>query len=242
MRKALKVVVLVGLVGSSVLVVGSPAFATPNLTASSGNAPVAPFITPSTSTRSQVTVRSTDPRVSLPSLGVTMTCRTSSVSGYSSTTHTQLRLTSLSFGDDQTPAANSCILNSGSVVEPITCTATSARSWSLHVRSIISGGGARGSASMTVNLTSGCVLTMRLPIGTQQVTIDPNQSCVGAAATDNTYTWDTSTRVGSLSIRCRLRVTIQPINITAIASTFEGAYTVRSDTARDVLLSVTAGS
>ncbi len=255
MRKVLRIGVLVGLALSSVLVVGSPAFATPNITASSGSdgrrphdgGAVAPFVTPSTNTRSQATIRSTDSRWALPSLGTTLACRTSSISGYSSTTHTQLRLTSVSFGDDQTPAASNCTMTGGSLQEPITCTATSARPWFLHVRSIVSTSGERpsairGSAAMTMNFTSACVMTWRLPIGTQQVSIDANQSCFGSAATDITYTWTTSTRVGSLSIRCRFRVTIQPINITTPNSIFEGTYTVRSDTSRDPLLSVTAAS
>ncbi len=238
---------------SALVVVASPAFATPNITASSGtrsgdihrDGAVSPFITPSTNTRSQITARSTNSRFSLPSLGTTLACRTSSVSGYASTTHTQLRLTSVSFGDDQNPGASNCTATGGTLAEPITCTATSARPWFLHVKNIISGGGARGSASGTVNLTSSCVVTVRLAgLGTQQVTVDANQSCIGGAATDNTYTWDTTSSPvrSSLSVRCRLRVTIQPINITTTGSLFEGDYTARPDTVRDPVPSVTLAS
>jgi hypothetical protein len=221
---------------SASILIGSPAFATPNLTASSGTRAVSPFITPSTNTTSLYTAASTDSQLVLPALGSTVSCRTASVSAYASTTHTQLRLVSVIFGN-----GSDCSVSPAGTVEeqPINCTATSANPWLLHIRSLPGGTSAAG----TPNVTSSCRI-IELHLGTRTpVTIDANQLCrTNAGAGNNEYTWDVRTGRGSLVVNCTVTVTIVGAIRTSTTSTFTGTYTVRPDTRRDTNLVVTARS
>jgi hypothetical protein len=235
--KALRGSVLVALVLISALVViASPAFATPNLTASSGNTAVAPFITPQTNTRSLYTGSATNSSLSIAGVD-TISCTTSRVSGYASTTHTQVRLTDLTFG-----TGGSCRAGLGTVVSPISCLADSRTPWFLHVSSIVSGGGARGSATGTVSITTTCTVLIRTLFGDQRVVVDSGQSCRNPAGGGVTYTWDTGTRRSQLVVNCDLIVTLRGVRNESRTATFTGTYDVRPDTARDATLSVTAAS
>jgi hypothetical protein len=231
---------------SALVVVVSPAFATPNLTASSGNdlplsgahsrAAVAPFITPSTNTRSLYTGLSTDSSFSIPSLGAVLTCREAHVSGYASTTHTQIRLTSVSFGN--IADSRNCTSNIGTIdVQPITCTATSRVPWYLHARVA---NAATRSASGTVNLTSSCTIRMTIGGAAQVISVDANQSCrVGARSTGVFYTW---TAPPSILVDCEVQSTLRGVVTASAATQFRGTYTIRPDTRRDATLTVTATS
>ena len=188
---------------SALVVVASPAFATPNLTASSGTrnlepahraGAVSPFITPSMNTRSEVTAYSTDSQLSLPSLGSTVRCETSNVSGYVSITHTQLRITSATF------SRNCTVVPAGRVDnQPISCDANSIRPWHLHVRDVRAG----NSASGTVNLTSSCIVIVTISGTTSTITIDGNQSCRPTGTqTGVVYTWTRAPEM--LDVTCTL--------------------------------------
>jgi hypothetical protein len=238
MPKAMRGSALVALILVAALaIIVSPAFATTlNTDSSVGNA--SPFITPSTNTRSLYTGRSTDTQLTLPTLGSTVMCRESQVSGYASTTHTQIRLTSVSFGNVADPR-NCTVRPAGTVdVQPITCTATSRDPWHLHVRRNDT---VNRSASGTVNLTSSC--TVRITIGGRAITIsvDANQSCrPNAAGASNTYTYRGPT--GSITVNCVVLATLTGAVRASTNSTFTGVYTVRPDTRTDPILVVTDAS
>jgi hypothetical protein len=246
-RSALVALVLV----SALVVVASPAFATPNLTASSGNRSpvppnthspdaVAPFITPSTNTRSLYTAYSTDSQFVLAALGVTLSCVDSNVSGYATITHTQFRLTSISFGNGRDPR-NCTVRPAGTVdVQPITCTATSRDPWFFHVRAsedtLL-----RRSASGTINTTSSC--TVRTTIGgtADAISVDANQSCrPGPSGIAVLYTWAGGRE--SLVIDCVFVVTISGGVRLSTTANFRGTYTIRPDTRTDASLTVTSSS
>jgi hypothetical protein len=221
---------------SGLVAIASPAFATPNLTASSGTRAVSPFITPIGSTRSLSIGSSTDSQIALPSLGATVSCTTSTVAGYVDTaTNTQLRLTSVSFGNNR----GSCRVSPAGTVDnrpDITCTATSANPWFLHASSLPGGTSARG----TVNPTSSCVVRVTIIGVSVTVTLDARQSCrASAGAGANQYTWNTVTRVGSLVVDCTMTATVSSSR-SSNSSTFRGTYTIRPITARDALMTVTA--
>ena len=250
---------------SALVVVASPAFATPNITASSGTrnddehraGAVSPFVTPSMPSQSSWTARSTNSQLSVPALGSTLSCPTSSVSAYATTTHTQLLLTSVSFGDDATAATRRvCSVTSGSIDENatgITCTATTTRPWVLHVRRTNSTvrSAVRGVASGTVNILSTCTVVVTLGGGASEtISIDPNQSCVSSMAGVDpvTYVWDLSTRppTAILTVACTLRATLTgPVRASSNVS-FTGTYNVLADATptrrfpRETLPSVTA--
>jgi hypothetical protein len=227
---------------SALAVVASPAFATPNLTASSGTdtavphlRAVAPFITPSGSTRSSYTGQSSDTAVSLPLLGATVSCTTANLSGYVSSTHTQMRITSLSFGD-----GGSCTMRPVGTVDsvPITCTASSGRPWHFHVRSV---NGASRSASGTINTTSSCVISLTVSGRAITTTVDSNQSCRPAGTgLANHYTWTGAT--GSLVVNCRVTVTVTGALRASTTATLTGTFTFRNDLRLDPILTVTSSS
>ena len=217
------------------VVVAAPAFATPRLTESTGSSAVSPFITPIGTTTSTSVGTSTNSNLALPSSGSTVSCTTSTVSGYVDRTHTQLKLTAVSFGGGD--AARNCRVAPAGRVDntpDITCTATSAAPWFLHVRTVISA----TSSSGTVNLTSSC--TVRLTItgrgDNTVVSIDAGQSCQPNAG-GNTYT----SAARSLVVDCRVLATINNPRLST-QSTFRGTYSIRPTTARDANLTVTAAS
>jgi hypothetical protein len=236
--------ILIALIlASALVVVASPAFATPNLTASSGaDTPlsgahsrwaVSPFITPSTNTRSLYIGQAGTTQLAVPTLFQTVSCTTSTAAVYASTTHTQLRVTSLSFGD----RGGRCTVSGGGRVDnrpDITCTATSARPWYIHARTVDA---PNQSATGTVSLTSTCVVRLSGTLfGAVVITVDANQSCAGT----NTYTWAGAT--GSLVVNCSVRATLSGGISGSVTTTFNGTYTVRPDTRTDAKLTVTAGS
>jgi hypothetical protein len=246
--KQLRTGVLVAMVlVSALVVVTSPAFATPQITASSGTEDgrrphdgraVAPFITPSTNTRSLYTGAATRPVLTVPSLaGATVTCDVSNVSGYATTTHTQFRITSVSF-------SRNCVTNPPGRVDndPISCAASSNRPWLLHVRTVDA---ARRSASGTINFPIGAgagreVCTVRVTItgiGSFTISILDQQSCrAGPSSAGVIYTWG----IRSLDVTCTLLVTVNGGAPTA--ALFSGIYTIRADTPNDGTLTVTPTS
>jgi hypothetical protein len=234
----LRSVALVALVlVSASIVVASPVFATPNITASSGTTAVSPFITPIGNTRSLSVGSSTNSSLVLPTLSSTVSCTTSTIAGYVATTNTQLKLTSMSFGGGN--AARNCRVSPAGTIDnrpDITCTATSSNPWFLHLRNLPSATSAAG----TINPTSSC--TVRVTIGGAAVVIsvDANQSCVAnAGAGNNEYTWNTTSGVGSLVVDCTLTATISNPR-SSTSSTFRGTYTVRPLTSTDEPLTMTA--
>jgi hypothetical protein len=242
--KALRSSVLVALiVVSAAVVVASPAFATPQLTASSGNdtplvgahsrAAVAPFITPSTSTRSQYTARADRATtLNLAAIGFVISCTASRASIYVSVTHTQARVTDLTF-------SGTCTTNfAGSRVDtnPISCVTDSNRPWYLHVRTA-----GNPDSTGSVNINGSCRLVVTFGGGSSAtITIDANQSCTrGIPANGVVFTQVTQ----SLAVNCDLRVTIVGGPLPgSFTGNFTGLYTVRPDTARDARITVTARS
>ncbi len=156
--KAFRSGMLVALVlVSAVVVVASPAFATPNITASSGTRAVAPFITPiGDSARSNIIGTSTDSRFSA---GAIVRCRTARVGGFIGATHTQATITSVTFGDgragncDATSGGFSGVVRNGGdsrgQLDSIDGGATTTRPWFLHVRRFTA---ADNSSSGTINI------------------------------------------------------------------------------------------
>jgi hypothetical protein len=186
----------------ALVAVASPAFATPNLTASSGATPVAPFVTPSNSTASLWTARAI--AMTLASSGGIITCDSAAFSGYASTTHTQIRISSLSFGE-----RGRCTYSDGTVDQPITCTATSANPWHLHFRNVagaapVNGSSPAGSAMATLNSTSTCVFRVTARGAQGTITIEPSSCTINPI----TYTWNIATAAASLVVACTLRVTV----------------------------------
>jgi hypothetical protein len=234
------------MLAAAAAVAASPAFATPNLTASSGNntplsgphsrAAVAPYITESTGSNSLFTGVSSDAQVILPSLGVTVRCREAHISGYASTTHTQVRLTSVSFGN--VADASNCTSSAGTVdVQPITCTATTQNPWYLHFRAV--NAGAR-SASGTINLTSSCTIRMTVLASALVVSFDGNQSCrAGPRGMGIVYTWNPSP---SLLVDCEMVATFRgTINLSSTIQ-LRATYTLRPDTRFHPIITVTSSS
>jgi hypothetical protein len=248
MKKHKSVVLVALMLISAMVVVAAPAFATPNLTASSGSdatrphsrAAVAPFITPSTNTRSQFTGIARPAQIIIPQLGATISCDRSNLSGYVSTTHTQLRITSMTFSDNCSitpPSPGSPVTN-----QPVSCRADSVTPWFWHVRGVTNTPAVR-SASGTINIPAGetCTFTVLLGVaGFQSISIDPNQSCRASANTVGvTYTFSRIPAV--LDVTCQLVVTAQPLRVTFFV-TMSARYTLVPDTARDGSLTVTSSS
>ena len=216
---------------SALVVIGSPAFATPNITASSGTRAVSPFITPIGSTRSQSTAQAGSTSLSIAALGASVTCDRAVTSAYVDTTHTQLKITSLSFG---TGRVGSCVTTPAGSIDgnQITCTATSTNPWFLHVRSV-----AGNSSTGTVNITSTCrFVATTSALGSLTFTVDANQSCIAGPGAGVRYT--SATRV--LDVTCTLTVTVRPLG--SFTANFSGVFNVRPDTRRDAALTVTLAS
>ncbi len=158
MLKPFRLVALTGLLLiSAVAIVASPAFATPNITASSGTRAVAPFITPiGDSARSNIIATSTDWRFTA---GAIIRCRTARFGGFIGATHTQATITSVTFGDgragncDDTSGGFSGVVRNGGTsagqLDSIDGGATTTRPWFLHVRRFTA---ADGSSSGTINI------------------------------------------------------------------------------------------
>ncbi len=224
-RKSVLVAIVVLL---TVAVIASPVFATPNITASSGTAPVTPFFTPVTSTRSQF--RGTSANVVLTVPGVyRITCRDSLISGYASTTHTQLRLTEVSFRVCASSIAGSTVDGGGTI-----CPATSGSPWFLHARST----DPRSSVT-TVNLTSACFFIVTLNDARRS-------SCttrldVGSSIA-STYTSGATTLAINGAVSATVFGGSCPIPPRSVVATLTGTYTFTPDTARDGRLNITGGS
>jgi hypothetical protein len=252
MRRLKHSVIVVLVLISALAAIVSPAFATPNLTASSGNGEqrphstdaIAPFITPSTNTRSLYTGFSSTLTIGITAVNLTISCTTATISGYVSITHTQLRITSMSFGD----RGGSCVATPAGTVDdhPIICTTSSEHPWYLHIKAVDA---ARRSASGTMNITggdtgvSGCYFRHTINTGNSSlISIEPNQSCrptVTGGAT--TYTWTGIT--GSLTLNCSAIATVRFfLNAVAAPTSIRGTYTLRPDTSRDGVLTVTPAS
>jgi hypothetical protein len=244
MRSLRKVLLIALALVSAAVIVAAPAFATPNITASSGNdstrphsrSAVAPFITPSTNTSSQFTARSTNAVLSIPSIGSSVSCAVASISGYASATHTQVRITSMTFGDG---SGGSCVTGwggggGGSVVgNRIACGSSSATPYALHLRTFNAG---TRSASGSINLTTPC--TYIVTIGGSQCTLTYDRGQSIAA----TYTFAT---FGSLVVDGTMTLTesgggcLFPGSFRAALT---ATYTLRPDTRTDTIPVVTAGS
>jgi hypothetical protein len=233
---------LVAMASVSVLVaVGSPAFATPNLTDSSGSSPVAPFITPIGTTRSQFTGRSSDSSFFIPTIAAVIECRTAIMSGYVGSTHTRARITSLSFGNR---SASDCDVRvsdgafSGVIVgDEITCLAAgdaSTRPWFLHVTSNPSG----GSATVTLNVppataANTCTFTVRIDSMRRECRFSfaNEQSIRGSSYTNGRsqlVIFDNTVQATSSDGPARTCGIIGPVRVV-----FRGTYTFSPDTATD---------
>jgi hypothetical protein len=154
--KALKAGVLAALVlVSAVVVVASPAFATPNITASSGSGAVAPFITPiGNTTNSSINGVSTDSGFVfvLPGgIRMRILCADSTARGYVVQTHTRGLVTSLTF--------SSCTSGLGGAVTVAT-SASSTRPWFLHVRS---SSGDSSTGSVEIPSSGSATITTSVP-------------------------------------------------------------------------------
>jgi hypothetical protein len=219
---------------SAIVVVASPAFATPNITASSGTAAVSPFITPATNnTRSLSTALSTDSRFDLG--GNSLTCRTANASFYIPPTHTQGRITSITFGRGRTgdcavaSGVGSGTIDGNSVSDPTTNSTTPSI---VHVRTF-----AASSATGTINLSGALtfVVTIR-GFASCQLTV-PVQS-VDVVYTQRTTSLVVSDRTVATTVR-----TISGFGCPASGdAVFTATYTVRADTPRDARLTVTNAS
>jgi hypothetical protein len=140
------VLVVLALVSAAVVVV-SPAFATPNITASSGTSPVAPFITPIGNTRSQWTGRATSSfTLDLPAVPANVTCRSARFSSYYDVTHTQERITVFDIGDGIAGTCTATIQRGAGTVDRdrVQCITSSTTPWFFHVKQIVGGTSANG--------------------------------------------------------------------------------------------------
>jgi hypothetical protein len=209
------------LVIASAAVAGSPAFATPRLTSSTGtaarpdNSAVSPFATPLGSTTSSSTFLSTDMTLTI---GASVwACSPAHMSGYIGLTHTELRITSVTFGDG---SGRGC---SGIGGGSISGTATSPNPWHLHFRTIE----VSTSATGTLNLSSN--VTFVLNVFNCHITWPPQSVRITQTSTTTSLTMDDGTVRSTGSGFCPSGTA----RITAI-------YTARPDTTRDARLRVTS--
>jgi hypothetical protein len=214
---------------TAVVVVASPAFATPNFTASSGTRAVSPFVTPIGSTTSRSTARSTDWSYVLASL--TWTCNPAHFSFYVATTHTQILITSMTFGDGRTGACTisgpfgGATVDGNSFNDPTTNSTTPSR---LHFRSVT-----MGSTFGTINLSG--PMTFGVTFGSFSCTFT-----VPVQSIDATYTQAATSLI--MSDRTFF-ITITGAGCPASGnSVVTATYTIRPDTARDSRLTVTNAS
>ncbi len=236
MRLARNSVLIIVALAFTLVTLTSPAFATPNLTASSGSSAVAPFVTPITNSRSQYTFRAQNVSIPLMTVNETVTCAASAFVGYVDTTHTNVRITSLSFSMCRVDSGNGSVDNNGT----ITCRASTTKPWFLAIRTVDA---ARRSASGSINIPAAsdiCEFTVTIFRGVSiKVGFDPAQSCLPVArSSGNTYTWATR----SLQITCGMRITVSGAIAFTGTTPISGTFTGRPDTARDGSLIITAAS
>jgi hypothetical protein len=227
--KAMRSSALVALVLlTALVVVVAPAFATPNITASSGTRAVSPFITPIGSTTSLSTARGTNLTIAVPALGSTVSCDQATVSGYVDTTHTQMKIISMSFG---TGRAGSCTVRPAGTVDGnrFTCTATSANPGFFHAKTV---NAAARSSSGSWNLTSSCSIFITILGRSYDITIDAQQSC----------SYMETFPPSSFVLSCRLVATITGALSASITIDFTLRITARPDTVADASMTVTAAS
>jgi hypothetical protein len=211
------------LVGTAVAV-AAPAFATPNLTASSGTGPVAPFITPMGNTRnSSSDAISTNFRYTIGTIA--FQCRTASLAGYVTTTHTQMRITSARFGDGR---GGTCTSNIGLGIDGDSIAgSSSARPWHLHFSQI---GAGNSSGTGTLNLSTATSFTLTLGGIQCEVTWPAGQSLAMSYAFDGPV----------LALHTRIRTNVSGAFCPRSGDNFfEADYWWRPSTARH-RLSITA--
>ena len=242
-RNGMLVVVI--LVSAAVIV--SPAFATPNITASSGTRAVAPFITPiGDSARSNIVGTSTDLRYASAG-GAAMRCRNSIIGGFIGSTHTQITITSAVFGNgavgncDITSAGFSGVVRGGGglasagTLDSISGTATTTRPWFLHFRRGPDGG---GSSVGTMNMPSGASSAFS---STDTVFGLVCQYTFAAQSVDVTYTNATRLLVISDSTVLYTETSGNSGCSASGNARLNATFALRAATARDAL-TVTAGS
>jgi hypothetical protein len=238
--RAVRSSVLVALVlASAIATVVSPAFATPNLSASSGTSAVAPFITPVTSTTSLFTGRTGDLVMSIDSLGVSATCRTSVVSGYVGSTHTQARLTSIVFGSGargdcsvRTPGGNGTIDN-----DRVSCAVNSTTPGFFGVQNLI-----RGVSWQAWMWMNACFYFTT--VGGMSCRVDvPGQWVIGTF-TSNRSQIELSNAATPGSSSSQVSITdVRGCLLTGrFTGTIAATFVVRPDTRRDSLPTITAAS
>jgi hypothetical protein len=230
-------------------VASSPAFATPSITASSGSAVVAPFITPIGSTTSQFAARSVDSILNIPAIGLRVSCVTAILSGYVGATHTQARITSFVFGGNG--SGRDCLVvapdrGSGPVAgDEITCLGTangSIRPWFLHISS---GPDRNASSTATLNIPAAAaansctyVFTVPPPIGDCAVSWDNAQS-LRAAYTNDRSTLELDAGIVATSRQGPSRT----CGITgSVGWALRATYLLKSNTPRTGTPTITAGS
>ena len=233
--KVMKAGVLIALVlVSAVVVVASPAFATPNITASSGTRAVAPFITPlGNTTTSSITAPSTDSSFATRARDgrtpATLTCRDTRSSGYVDTsTHTQGRITRLDFTNCRSDELGAGV--------SVTTTASSANPFFLHVRS---GPDANGNSTGTFNIPTNGSITVTVTVfgiracsfsvGPQSVRVTFNNTTTILTVNDSTIRFSNTTAINDSCPDDRL------------LARQTGTFNLRADTTRDDIR-VTAAS
>jgi hypothetical protein len=219
--KAIRLGALVALLLiTAAVVLASPAFATPNITASSGTVngesahragAVAPFITPSGDTiRSSITFTGTGSSFRIGSFSVTCVV---TGSGYVTVTHTQVRITTISF--------TGCTDTFGGRPTVDSSCANSVTPWFLHVKTLNA-----GSSTGTVNICRVSIL-LTSPVRCTYT--------VGPQSVDVTFTnTDTSLTVNDASVANTLDAGSSGLCPTGAADQ-RGVITARTDTRTDDL-------
>ncbi len=233
---------------SAAVVIVPPVFATPNLTASSGTRAVAPFITPiGDSARSNIVGTSTNLRYTSVG-GAVMRCRNSVIGGFIGSTHTQIAITSVVFGNgvrgncDVTSAGLSGVVSGGpgglastGAPDSISGAATTTRPWFVHFRSGPDGG---GSSVGTISMPSGGSNAFA---STDTVFSLVCQYLFAAQSVDVTYTNATRLLVISDSTTAYTEASGNSSCPATGNARLDATFTLRAATARDAL-TVTAGS
>jgi hypothetical protein len=230
MRTLRAVALLALLLISVTVVIASPAFATPNATASSGTRVAQPFITPLGSTSSMSTLLSTD--LSLAIGGAVISCRTTHISAYVPATHTQSLITSFTIGNG---AGGTCLVthrgfggtvDQNSIREP---TLSSTRPAVLHFTTILAGTSDTG----TLNLSGAITFTYTFAFTSCNLTI-PIQSI------RSTETWTTRSYV--FNDRTVVTTIVGAVCPASGNATLTAIFTERHDTVRDGNLRSTTAS
>ncbi len=220
--------VLVG----TVAVIATPAFATPNITASSGTRPVTPFITPMGNTRDSSS-RASSIDFTLSFGGASLACRTAGLTGYVAITHTQLRVTSLLFGDGR---GATCTGTGGMTVDgdSIVSGASSANPWHLHLKT-----NNAPTRSATGTLNSSSIFSFTLTVG-------GGSSCIvtvaGPQSLPVTYTYTTTSLVLNGSLPVVVMGVTDPLRLCPAGGTWtvRATYTFRPGTQNHRLVVTTA--